>query len=911
MSTRHLEHLFAPRSIAVVGASNRPQSVGFVVMRNLLQGGFEGPIMPVNPKSKAIAGVLAYPNVEALPMSPDMAVIMVPPQAVPETIDGLGKRGCKAAIVITAGLKAIKYDDGTNAEDRMLKAAGKYTMRLLGPNCVGALVPGVNLNASFIHEPAKPGKVAFVSQSGALCTAVLDWASPRGIGFSHFISLGDKADVDFGDTIDYLGTHPDVRAILLYIEAVKDARKFVSAARAASRNKPVLAIKSGRVAEGAKAAASHTGALAGADHIYDAAFQRAGILRVYTLEELFQAVETLAHQRRLVGERLAVLTNGGGIGVMAVDDLINLDGTLANLSDETIGKLNKVLPATWSRGNPVDIIGDAPGSRYTDAMDVLFQAPEVDSVLVMHAPTAITSPNEIADKVITAAGKHKRAHLSTCFTGEGAVADARRLFAGASIPTYDTPDQAVRAFMHTVNFERNRKILMETPPSAPVEFTPAATSARLVMESSIRAGRLIMNEPDAKAVFAAYGIPTVETHIARGPEEASEVARQMGCPVVVKILSPDITHKSDVGGVVLDLNTPEETEQAASNILDRVNKVYPDARIDGFTVQKMMRRPGAHELIIGVTTDPVFGVVILFGEGGTAVEVIGDRAVTLPPLNMTLARSLIENTRIYKRLKGYRDRPPVDLDAICLTLIKVSQMVINIPEIVELDINPLFADSDGVLAVDARIRLDPEQTRGPHRMAIRPYPQELEETFRMNNGEVALLRPIRPEDEPKHYEFVSRLTPEDIRFRFFGLVKELPHDQMARLTQIDYSREMAFIARADTEGDGEEETLGVVRTVTDSNNERTEFSIVVRSDLKGSGLGVALLEKMIRYCRSRGTKFMVGQVLKDNTRMLHFCENLGFERVGMVEDDVIELILDLQNTPERSAHDGKQTHKAS
>ncbi|WP_299438186.1 GNAT family N-acetyltransferase [uncultured Rhodospira sp.] len=903
MSTRNLDRLFAPTSVAVIGASNRPKTVGALVMRNLLMGGFQGPIMPVHPKDKAIAGVLAYPDVASLPVTPDMAVVCVPPKAVPGVVEALGDRGVRAAIIITAGLGQVKDDEGRTAQERMLENAGRYGMRLLGPNCVGLLVPGVNLNASFLHEPAKPGKVAFVSQSGALCTAVLDWATPRGIGFSHFISLGDNLDVDFGDTIDYLGTHPDVRAILLYIEAVRDARKFMSAARAASRNKPVLAIKSGRVAEGAKAAASHTGALAGADHIYDAAFRRAGVLRVYNLEELFQAVETVAHQRRLHGERLAIMTNGGGIGVMAVDDLIDMGGTMANLSDETVGKLDSVLPPTWSRANPIDIIGDAPGKRYTDSMEILFQAPEVDSVLVMHAPTAVSSPDEIAQSVIDLTAKNKKAHITTCFVGEGAVANARRMFAQASIPSYDTPDQAVRAFMHTVTFARNRKMLMETPPSLPVEFTPAATTARLVIEGAMSKGHVVMTEPDAKAVFAAYGIPTVETHIARGPDEAAEVAERMGCPVVVKILSPDITHKSDVGGVVLNLNTPEETRHAAQGILDRVSQVFPDANIDGFTVQKMMRRPGAHELIIGVTTDPVFGLVILFGEGGTAVEVIADRAVTLPPLNMNLARNLIVNTRIYKRLQGYRDRPAADLDAICLTLIKVAQLAIDVPEIVELDINPLFADSRGVLAVDARIKLDATQKKGPHRLAIRAYPKDLEEWFTMASGHRVLLRPIRPEDEPKHYEFVSRLTPEDIRFRFFGLVKELPHDQMARLTQIDYEREMAFIARADLDRDGEEETLGVVRTVTDSNNERTEFSIVVRSDLKGSGLGVALLEKMIRYSRARGTRQMIGQVLKDNTRMLHFCENLGFRRVGMVEEDVVELVLDLQEVPERSAHD--------
>ncbi len=906
MSTRNLDHLFAPSSVAVIGASNRPQTVGALLMRNLLMGGFEGPIMPVHPSNNAVAGVLAYPDIASLPMTPDMAVICTPPRAVPGVIEALGQRGVKAAIVITAGLGQITDETGRTAQDRMGEMARTYDIRLLGPNCVGLLVPGVNLNASFLHEPARPGKVAFVSQSGALCTAVLDWATPRGIGFSHFISLGDNLDVDFGDTIDYLGTHPDVRAILLYIEAVRDARKFVSAARAASRNKPVLAIKAGRVAEGAKAAASHTGALAGADHVYDAAFRRAGILRVYNLEELFEAVETVAHQRRLYGERLAIMTNGGGIGVMAVDDLIDLRGTLATLSDETVAKLDGVLPSTWSGANPIDIIGDAPGSRYAAAMEILFQAPEVDSVLVMHAPTAISSPDEIAEKVIDLAGKNKRAHITTCFVGEGAVANARRMFARASIPTYETPDQAVRAFMHTVTFARNRRMLMETPPSLPVEFSPARTVSRLIVDASMSAGHLIMSEPDAKAVFAAYGIPTVETHIARTPDEAAEVADRMGCPVVVKVLSPDITHKSDVGGVVLDLNSPEETRQAAQNIQDRVGRTYPDARMDGFTVQKMMRRPGAHELIVGVATDSVFGLVILFGEGGTAVEVIADRAVTLPPLNMNLARNLIENTRIFRRLQGYRERPAADLDAICLTLIKVSQLVSDVPEIVELDINPLFADSHGVLAVDARIKLDPQQKRGPHRLAIRPYPKELEEPFTLTSGETVLLRPIRPEDEPKHYDFVSRLTPEDIRFRFFGLVKELPHDQMARLTQIDYSREMAFIARGDMDKDGEEETLGVVRTVTDADNERAEFSIVVRSDLKGSGLGVALLEKMIRYCRSRGTRLMVGQVLKDNTRMLHFCENLGFERVRVLDEEVVELELALQEVPERSAHDSPE-----
>jgi acetyltransferase len=894
MSVRNLSALFAPTSIAVIGASNQDNTVGQLVMRNLLRGGFDGPIMPVNNKYLAVAGVLAYPDVASLPAVPDMAVICTPPETVTKLVDELGALGCKAAIIMTEGLSRAKEAGGRSLQQAMLDAARPHRMRLLGPNCIGLMVPGRGLNASFSHQPALPGKVAFISQSGAVCTAVLDWARGHNIGFSHFVSLGDKADVDFGDAVDYLGAQPEVRAVLLYIETLTDARKFMSAARSAARNKPVIVIKSGRNKAGARAAASHTGNLAGADEIHDIAFKRAGMLRVYSLQEMFSAVETIAHSKRIAtrGERLAIVTNGGGIGVMAVDDITEKGGHLVRISNETKESLAKILPKTWSVSNPLNVGAHAKPEDYEKVLETLADAREVDAILVMHAPSALISATEVAKAVISVAQKRRSATIFTCWAGEESVAEARHLFADAQLPTFGTPDEAIQGFMHMVEYRRNQVMLMETPPSLPTEFTANVASARLIIDLAIERGHLTMSEPEAKAVFAAFGIPTVETHIAGTPEEAEELARRMNGPVAVKILSHAVTHKSDVGGVVLDLETPEDVRRACAHMAGRMAETFPDATVEGFTVQRMARRPGAHELIVGATIDPIFGPVILFGQGGTAVEVIRDRSVALPPLNMALAQDMLQRTRVYKLLEGYRDKPPADLESICVTLIQIAQMMIDIPEIVELEINPLFADAKGVLALDARIRLEPGRTKGPHKLAIRPYPKQLEENFVMNDGRSVVMRPIRPEDEPKHYEFVSKLTQEDIRFRFFGLVKELPHDQMARLTQIDYAREMAFVAEL-TE-DGDKQTMGVVRAVTDPDNETTEFSVVVRSDLKGSGLGKALMRKIIRYCKERRTRYMLGQVLRDNRRMLKFCENLGFERVGIIDDDVVELRLELE-----------------
>jgi acetyltransferase len=891
-----MQHLFGPQSVAIIGASEKPHSVGATVLRNLIEGGFKGAILPVNPKYDMLAEHKTYRSVASLPVAPDLAVICTPPATVPGIISELGARGTRAAIVLTAGLGMVKDTHGYSLKQAMLDAANPYLLRILGPNCVGLLVPGIGLNASFAHTGALPGQIAFVSQSGALVTGVLDWAKSRGIGFSKFISLGDSADVDFGDVLDYLASDADTRAILLYMEDVRHARKFMSAARAAARSKPTLIVKAGRAPEGAKAAASHTGALAGSDDVYDAAIRRAGMLRVLSTEDLFGAVETLARARPLDGERLTIMTNGGGPGVMATDALICSQGKLAALSDATLHRLDEVLPNTWSHGNPVDIIGDAPAERYLQTMELLLQDPQSDAILFIHAPTAIVSSTDIANAIIPLAKKAQR-NILACWLGGDAVAQARQIFSEAGIPTYDTPEAAVHGFMQIVQYRRNQTLLMQVPPSAPSDFIPDRAKAQAVAQDALAAGRQMLSEPEAKTMLAAYGIPVVETRIANTVEEAVQFAQEIGFPVAAKILSPDITHKSDVGGVALDLETQEAVRAATEAMHKRLRALSPDARLQGFSVQAMARRPEAHELIVGVTTDPVFGPVILFGQGGIAVEVTADHAIGLPPLNAVLARDMISHTRVSKLLAGYRNRPPADMDAICRTLIQVSHLVTDIPEIVELDINPLLADSRGVIALDARVRVAVADTPAGDldRLAIRPYPAELEQTIEWQ-GQPLLLRPIKPEDGQAHVAFFNALDPEDVRYRMFIRMRELQPSQLARFTQIDYDREMAFIATR-RRMDGGWETLGVARVVADPDNIQAEFAVIVRSDLKGQGLGPVLMTKLIDYSRSRGTREIVGEALSHNSRVLNLVTKLGFDVKPMSEDGTMQLHLDLGAQP--------------
>ncbi|MGF1641579.1 MAG: GNAT family N-acetyltransferase, partial [Rhodospirillales bacterium] len=745
---------------------------------------------------------------------------------------------------------------------------------------------------SFSHAPPKAGRLAFVAQSGAMVTSVLDWATARGIGFSHFVSLGDMSDVDFGDMLDYLTGEPEVRGILLYIEAVTHARKFMSAARAASRLKPVIVIKAGRHAATARAVASHTGAMAGSDMVYDAAFRRAGMLRVDDIGALFGAVETLAMAERPAGDRLAILTNGGGVGVMAADALLDAGGRLADLSDATLSSLDAILPAAWSKGNPVDIVGDARPERYAKALAILLDDDAADAILVLNCPTAITSGEAVARAVVDTVAGRKRC-VFTSWLGENAAREARSLFADNRIPTYYTPERAVRAFMDMVSYRRNQETLTETPPSVPEEFRPNPEAARALIAAALAEGREWLTEPEAKAVLEAYGIPVVPTHVAKDVHAAAVQAAKLGVPVALKILSRDITHKSDVGGVALDLHSAAAVRDAAEAMAERVRAARPEARLDGFTLSPMVERPDAFELIIGITEDAQFGPVVLFGHGGTAVEILADTTLALAPLNLHLAHEAMMRTRVYQMLQGFRGRPAAAIDEVALTLVKVSQLVVDFAEIVELDVNPLLADEFGVMALDARMKVRASDKPPSARLAIRPYPKELEETLTLADGRTFLLRPVKPEDEPALHEMFTHMKPEDIRMRFFAPKKSLSHSLAARLTQIDYDREMDLVI-AEPGVPGKSKVFGGVRIAADPDGERAEYAIMVRSDMAGMGLGQELMRRIIAYGRSRGIKEIFGEVLRENKPMLKVCELFEFTRTpNLDEPGVVEVRLKL------------------
>lgn len=725
MSTYNLDAIFRPTSVALIGASAHHGTVGALAALNLQRGGFRGKIMFVNPRLGSLEGKTVYPDVRSLPESPELAVIATPPESVPTLIAELGACGTKAVVIITAGFGELG-ERGKALQQATLEAARPYGLRLVGPNCVGVIVPQSGLNAGFSHLSPSEGDLAFVSQSGAMVTAVLDWAVPQRIGFSHVVSLGDMADVDFGDMLQYFAADPATRGILLYIEGIRDARKFMSAARTASRCKPVVVVKVGRHAESARAAASHTGALAGSDAVYAAAFRRAGMLRVFTTEELFDAVETLARTGPQQGERLAILTNGGGPGVLATDALMDLGGRLAEISPQTVAHLDSVLPTTWSRANPVDIIGDAPGQRYTAALNALLDNANVDAVLVLNCPTGVGNPTEAAQAVIACVEAARATRLParnvyTSWLGQQSAEPARRLFAAAAVPTYATPDEAIRGFMQRVEYWKNQQLLAQTPVSELKQKQPFdVEGGGRLLRRALADGREWLDSEEANALLAAYGIRVPEFRITNDASQAAEIAAKLGFPVALKIRSPDITHKTDVGGVALNLVTPEQVHREAIAMIDRIRAARPHAVLSGFVVQQMILKPDAIELIIGVTDDRTFGPVVLFGHGGIAVEALNDTTLELPPLNHTLALAQIARTRVWKLLQGIRNRPPADIDSVAETLVRVSQLVTNHAEISELDINPLLADAHGVLALDARVRVRNTTASGAERLAISP-----------------------------------------------------------------------------------------------------------------------------------------------------------------------------------------------
>jgi acetyltransferase len=893
MSTYRLDRFLSPRSLAVIGASPHESSVGRHVITNVFSGGFAGPIHVVNPYHAEIEGVATVKSIAAIAEAPDLAIIAVPPAAVPEAVAEAGRRGIAAAVIITAGLGHGPGSLAAATED----AARTTGLRLIGPNCLGVLVPSARLNASFATRMPQKGDLAVISQSGAIVAGMIEWAAQRAIGFSAVVSVGDQIDVDFGDLLDQFATDRATRAIVLYIESIKDARKFMSAARAAARAKPVIVIKAGRHAQGAKAAMTHTGALAGSDAVYDAAFRRAGLLRVFDLDELFDATETLGRLKPFPGQRLAILTNGGGVGVLAVDRLIDLGGVLAELSAETKAWLDSRLPPTWSKSNPVDIVGDADAARYAAALEALLADAENDAVLVLNVPTALASPTTTAQAV----AEHVRKYRATVLRPKpvlavwiGANADAASQFAAAEVPQYGTEADAVRGFMHLVRYAQVQDALMETPPSLPEHFVPDIAMARRAIEQTLREGRRWLDPIAANQVLAAYAIPAVPATLAQNATQAGAAATPFlaaGHPAVVKIMSPDIVHKSDVGGVRLGLSSEAAVEAAAAEIIARARATKPEARIAGVIVQPMIIRPKAHELIVGIADDPTFGPVMVFGQGGTAVEVVDDKALALPPLDVKMAGDLIARTRVARLMKGYRNVPAAKVTDVALTLVKLAQLAADLPEVREFDINPLLADETGVLALDARIAVEPlSQPKfkgtGYGRFAVRPYPKEWEQWLTLQDGTSILVRPLRPEDEPLLHKFLEKVTAEDLRLRFFALIREFSHAFLARLTQLDYARAMAFAALDASTGD----LLGVIRLHADSNYERAEYAIMVRSDLKGRGLGWKLMELMIRYARSEGLKQIEGQVLRENTMMLEMCRELGFQVTNEPSDSTVKVV---------------------
>lgn len=883
MSQHYLNVLFAPKSIAVFGASDRTDSVGGVVFENLRNSGFSGPVIPINPKRDSVQGVPAFASLDKVGQPIELAVICTPASTVPEIIDACGKHGVEGAIILTAGFSESGAE-GKALEKKLLDKAASHGLRFIGPNCLGAMRPGIGFNATFNRGLAKPGKLALVSQSGALCTAILDWAQVNDVGFSSVISMGASADIDFGEILDFLVHDPETESILLYIEGIRHARSFMSALRAAARVKPVIAVKVGRHVAGMKAAQSHTGALVGGDDVFDAALKRAGVVRVQSVTQLFALAKALSSRYRKCGNRLAIVTNAGGPGVIATDRAADLGLSFATLSDETMAALNAVLPPTWSHGNPVDIIGDATAERYENAIAACMKDDGVDGVLTILTPQAMTEPTAVAEKVIALANNHSKPLLS-CWMGEAQVGEARKLFSQARIPQYRSPELAVETFSFIADYYHNQQMLMQTPGPLSVHTEPDIEGARLIIDGVLAERRTVLSEMESKALLSAFRIPVAKTMVAHSPNEALMIAEQLGFPVAMKIHSPDITHKSDSGGVRLNLNDAHAVRAAYHEIISKVEKNRPDAKIEGISIESMVVKPNGRELMIGIVTDPVFGPVITFGSGGTAVEILADRAVALPPLNQHLVGNLISGTRVSKLLKAFRNMPPADMESLETLLLRVSEMVCELPCIREMDINPLIIDENGALAADARVIVSntlPSADRYAH-MAICPYPSDLVSHWQLADGTDVTLRPIRSEDAEMLQDFVRRMSEQSRYFRFMETLRELSPAMLSRFTQIDYDREMALVATV-KDGDSEQQ-LGVARYVINPDGESCEFALAVADAWQGHGIGYRLMNGLIEVARAKELNLMEGEMLAGNVGMKELATSIGFEITHIPGDD--------------------------
>ncbi|MDY0072932.1 MAG: bifunctional acetate--CoA ligase family protein/GNAT family N-acetyltransferase [Thauera sp.] len=890
----YLTPLLEPRSVAVIGASEKAGSLGDVLMRNMLTAGYKGKFFAVNPKHEQVHGIACFKTVEEVPQRLDLVVIALRAEKTPAIIEACGRAGVKAAVILSSGY-AESGPRGALLERQVVDAARRHRIRLLGPNCLGIMRPQLGLNATFAHAGAIKGSIGLISQSGALCSAILDWAKPNNVGFSAVVSLGTSSDIDFGEVLEYMISDPRTESIFLYVEGVRDARRFMSALRGAARVKPVLLIKAGRYPEASKAILSHSAAPLGDDTVFDAALRRAGVIRLYNLGQLFAAASALFSHFRPRGNRLAIITNGGGPGIMAADRAADLNIPLSEFSDGTMEKLNAALPASWSRSNPVDILGDADAERYSKALKAALEGPNVDGVLVMLTPQGMSDPTAVADAVIELE-KNADKPVVACWMGEDLVAESRKRLSAAGIPHFRTPEPAVELFSHISAYYRNQKLLMQTPSSLSHLEPPSVESARLVIEMALSERRKRMNEMESKALLAAFRIPIAQTVIARSPAEAMVLAAEMGLPVVLKIDSPDIAHKSDVGGVRLNIRSLAAVRATYQEILDEVKRVKPDAQINGIAIEPMIQKRNGRELIVGVKRDPVFGPVISFGEGGALVEDNRDIAVALPPLNSYLVRDMVRSTQISRRLGEFRHLPAIDMAALELVLLRVSEMACELPWITSMEINPLIVDEHGAVAVDARIMVDnvsPTADRYDH-MAIHPYPAHLMQSWIVPDGTNVTIRPIKPEDAELEVEFVRKLSPETKYYRFMNTMRELPPAMVARLTQIDYDREMAFVATI--EEDGREIEIGVCRYAVNPDGESCEFAIVVADDWQARGLARKLMGVLIETARNRGIAFMNGVFLSNNERMLKFVQRLGFILSNDPEDNTVKLgVLQLQN----------------
>ncbi len=894
---KKVDKILKPKSIAIIGATERPESKGSIVLDNLIQSNFTGNLYAVNLKHQKVKGLPVYRSVENIEATVDLAIICTPPAKVLRLVNECGKAGVGGLLILTSGFEMLK-EEGKKMLADIARAARQHDMRLIGPNCLGFMNPRMKINASTAPKMPLAGNIAFISQSGALLTSVLDWSTDQSVGFSYFVHLGAMMDMGFADLIDYLGADPFTSCILIYMESLKDARKFMSAARAFSRNKPIIVLKAGKSKEGIKAAEMHTGVFTGPDHIFQAAFDRVGIIRVSTIAQLFNAAQSLAMQPRPKGNRLAIVSNAGGPGVLATDYLIENGGQLAPLSDLTLNKLNELLPPTWSQINPIDLLSTATPEQFSTAVRLCVKDAGVDGILVLLTPQLNSNPSEAARQLVEMAKSSPKPVLAS-WMGETDVLEAREILEKGGIPNYRFPESAVDVFVRMYKYDQDLASLYETVPATPQSFVPNRIEARNIIYKVLEEGRKTLFENEAKALLQCYELPVGPCRITKNIQEVHDFAQKEGYPIVLKIVSRDIGHKSDVGGVKLNINSPEEAREAFREILSNINRIRPDARIEGMLVEKMVFKK--YELLFGAHKDPLFGPVLLFGQGGRAAEVYKDIMLGLPPLNMSLARKIIEKTRIYPLLQGFRNIEGVNLEELEFMLCKFAYLVMDFPEILEVEINPYVADKMGGLVLDAHILLDAQlpigQTKTYGHLAISPYPgRKYSKKVTIRNGREVLLRPIMPEDEPMLINMLENASSQSLYLRFFGHVPKVTHKWLTRFTHIDYDREIAIVAEIQDEDTKEKELMGVVRIIEDAWGESAEYAILVADKWQGQGLGNLLTDYILAIAKDRNIKKIVASVLPTNSGMIHMFERRGF-RIDRSSLEAYEVELALDNIP--------------